>query len=447
MTTAICFNCGAPKFGAWERCQSCGEKPVLQREGKLSLALSEYFMDADQRLSWSVKIENGEIAGLEELADQFFPKGLPAFDEVANINQALLEAAQADEGSNLSQRLLEAEKADQQEDILEMVVRLIEETDPPKIEHATAQSLSNSSIKNSEVSIDGTRFLPWVSKATPANLALLNKAEYSDSDNIYVVIDADQHGICISLKDEHKPIRKHWDFFKDGTFFLEGRAGTEITQLIEGSLSARDRQANFARTVLNKFNIPARELDDGTVINIAELLRRWDRAREVPEGSDWNLIYDVAKAGSKESRRAWIKLLTAWIENAEKMQGKADVYRRTSIAYLFRDGGDLDKALEASGIVEHPYPKLTDNGKSLAVLCTIRAATFMDLFECRRESELLRDARLTLNKARACGGASSEVSMAFKRLDKLERDDRSDSNKRAEHENWEQLRKLPCSDE
>lgn len=53
-------------------------------------------MDEAQRSYWSAEIRRKNIAGLEELAEQLFPDGLFVFNEVARINEALQDAAEAD---------------------------------------------------------------------------------------------------------------------------------------------------------------------------------------------------------------------------------------------------------------------------------------------------------------------------------------------------------------
>ena len=79
--------------------------------------------------------------------------------------------------------------------------------------------------------------------------------------------------------------------------------------------------------------------------------------------------------------------------------------------------------MEASDIVDLPRNRLNGSNSTMSVLCTTRAATLMDAAENKpgRRTELLRAARLTLNKANATSGEDSEeIMVAYKRLKKLD---------------------------
>jgi hypothetical protein len=45
MTTAVCFKCGAMKFGAWFPCEACGKTPSTEDDLITSLALSDHHYD------------------------------------------------------------------------------------------------------------------------------------------------------------------------------------------------------------------------------------------------------------------------------------------------------------------------------------------------------------------------------------------------------------------
>ena len=45
MTTAVCFKCGAIKFGAFVPCPECGGFPRNEDELALSLAMTDHYFD------------------------------------------------------------------------------------------------------------------------------------------------------------------------------------------------------------------------------------------------------------------------------------------------------------------------------------------------------------------------------------------------------------------
>ena len=80
--------------------------------------------------------------------------------------------------------------------------------------------------------------------------------------------------------------------------------------------------------------------------------------------------------------------------------------------------GELFKALQTSNVVELSRDKFECHPDLIAVICTVRAATYLDIFEFHNDTELLERARLTINKSWAIK-KSSEASLVYKRLDKL----------------------------
>lgn len=47
MTTAVCFNCGEIKFGAFCPCDSCGRAPKSEDEHIISLAMTDHHFDQE----------------------------------------------------------------------------------------------------------------------------------------------------------------------------------------------------------------------------------------------------------------------------------------------------------------------------------------------------------------------------------------------------------------
>lgn len=58
MTAAVCFKCGADKFGAFTTCKECGVAPHLESELAFSLALCEHLSSAAQLVHYGHDIKN-----------------------------------------------------------------------------------------------------------------------------------------------------------------------------------------------------------------------------------------------------------------------------------------------------------------------------------------------------------------------------------------------------
>lgn len=68
MTQAVCFNCGAIKFGAFVTCPECAERPRENRELVLSLAMTDQYFDMSTLQRMAADIAAGESLHLQ--ADQ-----------------------------------------------------------------------------------------------------------------------------------------------------------------------------------------------------------------------------------------------------------------------------------------------------------------------------------------------------------------------------------------
>ena len=45
MTYAVCYKCGKMKFGAFNTCQHCGEKPSTEDDIALSFSMTDHYFD------------------------------------------------------------------------------------------------------------------------------------------------------------------------------------------------------------------------------------------------------------------------------------------------------------------------------------------------------------------------------------------------------------------
>ncbi len=301
------------------------------------------------------------------------------------------------------------------------------------------------------VEIEGSRVASWGGTAPRGDLEVLVNAEYSDAEAEYVLHQVENTGATISVRNHEQALRRNWQFFSDGTFFLDHGRGTQLLRMIEDALSPADREILNAREYLRRYGIITTELGGDLVVRkIYQILRGWDQRKDVPEGSDWQYMIDIFRDGSSQLRSKGTSLVRIWVEHVESngtgsAAGSFDVYRRVGLAALYRHSGQFDKALAVSEIVELPMNRLEDRN-SLAVLCTTRAATLMDLAENKPQerAQLLKSARLTLNKANAMSGADSDyVREAYMRLKKLEADAAAEKQRENDHAAWKKIGKLP----
>ncbi len=151
------------------------------------------------------------------------------------------------------------------------------------------------------------------------------------------------------------------------------------------------------------------------------ILIKLSQLKSFPSEYDQQLFFDVIKKVSKENNKIlfWSsKFISNWLNEREQFIGKAHGLSRFQLTYIFRHTGELFKALQTSNVVELSRDKFECHPDLIAVICTVRAATYLDIFEFHNDTELLERARLTINKSWAIK-KSSEASLVYKRLDKL----------------------------
>jgi hypothetical protein len=139
-----------------------------------------------------------------------------------------------------------------------------------------------------------------------------------------------------------------------------------------------------------------------------------------PDGATWTKLHDLIKDGAVENMRAIVPFLKKWIDRSEAKSGMYDLSRRILLAIAFRHTGQNQKAVEVSEVVnEHgKYPN--DQG-CIAILCTTRAASLMDIAESGSPSpcEILARARKSLNRANAIR-SSEEIMLTYRRMKTLD---------------------------
>ena len=107
----------------------------------------------------------------------------------------------------------------------------------------------------------------------------------------------------------------------------------------------------------------------------------------------------------------------------EHLDNHPDPLGRMHLTYLFRHTGRLRECIKCSNVVEYERKRFPADDKILAIICTIRAACFLDIFDFHQDEDLLVMARKTINKAYAVSKnvkeSSEQISLVYQRLEKL----------------------------
>lgn len=59
MTAAVCFRCGAIKFGAFCPCQDCDAMPRTDEEFALSMVMTDHYFDMDTLVRMGAAVRDG----------------------------------------------------------------------------------------------------------------------------------------------------------------------------------------------------------------------------------------------------------------------------------------------------------------------------------------------------------------------------------------------------
>src|SRR5260370_11299722 len=81
MTMAVCFHCGATKFGAFVPCPDCSAMPQDEEQLALSLAMTDHYFDVPSLQNMAADLRSGKPVHLApetrtQLIDQIRAEGL-----------------------------------------------------------------------------------------------------------------------------------------------------------------------------------------------------------------------------------------------------------------------------------------------------------------------------------------------------------------------------------
>lgn len=272
---------------------------------------------------------------------------------------------------------------------------------------------------------DGHEVVRWLGSAAHGNRDVLINAEYSDDDDIWTVHGVSASALLICKDGEAHGISRPYDFFSHGTFFLGSDAGLLLSAEITSSMSAAELRISKAKDFLSEQGFPISELGGDTVaLLFADAISAFHSQRVLPADDQWDTVTEVLKSGSKTLMKLGAKHISLWLKATEdKRAGRIDLYRRTSLAALYRHAGQFEQALEICKAADLPVSQLDGGPASLSALLTTRAATLMDLSELQpsNRNDLLKEARSKLNRANAISIEDSDfIREAYQRLKSLD---------------------------
>ncbi|MDQ5915694.1 MAG: hypothetical protein QG584_1586 [Pseudomonadota bacterium] len=276
--------------------------------------------------------------------------------------------------------------------------------------------------------IDGRQIVAWLAKASEPERQALIGATYSDSDSEWR-IEALQPGKLLvkeyPFDTSCRMILRPLPLFSDGAFFFEEGVGEQVMESVQTSMTTQELRIETAKSYLSSLGFPLVDLGgDTAMLSVFDALSLWEKEKAIPAGEVRSRLYEIFKR-TVSLQRLGSRFFERWVKHKEGQTTPMnyDAQLRLCWATLCRHSGRPESSLLATDVVDLPSNQFPVRGPLLAELCTVRAATMMDMAEQKASSreDYLAKARSTLNKANALAeGNSDYVRNAYMRLKKLE---------------------------
>ena len=266
--------------------------------------------------------------------------------------------------------------------------------------------------------IEGQMIFAWIQKSDAADHALLNGSEFSNDDDVWVIKSIDREWLEMTTL-EGAQVRKKLPFILNGAFFIEVPASQNIEDSIRSTMSLAELALDEAKNNLRSRGFHLNALGASHTEFLSSLLLEFQE-HSYPDGATWTKLHDLIKDGAVENMHAIVPFLKKWIDRSEAKSGMYDLSRRILLAIAFRHTGQNQKAVEVSEVVNE-HGKYPNDQRCIAILCTTRAASLMDIAESGSSSpcEILARARKSLNRANKIR-SSEEVMMTYRRMKTLD---------------------------
>lgn len=276
--------------------------------------------------------------------------------------------------------------------------------------------------------IDGRQIIAWLAKVSEPERHTLIGATYSDSDSEWRIEGVQSGKLLVReypFEASSRLIPRPLPLFSDGSFFFDGDAGEQIMSLVQEAMTPQERRIEAAKIHLSTLGFPLLELGgDPATLSVSDALSLWEKERRIPTGEVRSRLYEIFRR-TVSLQRLGARFFEGWVKQNEGRSSPPayDAHLRLCWATLCRHSSRPEAALLATDVVDLPSSQFPVRGPVFAELCTVRAATLMDLAEQKAGSrrDLLAKARMALNKANAASeGDSDYVRNAYVRLKKLE---------------------------
>lgn len=272
---------------------------------------------------------------------------------------------------------------------------------------------------NETIQIEGQKIFAWVKKCKEGDRTILVGAEFSNNDDVWRVKGLDDEWIDLERTSDGVPSRKKLMFILDGDFFVCAGLSAQLEESRREGMSSGELALERAIEKLLSKGFRASALGADDTQFLSDLISRF-QDNSFPDFDEWMRMHELIADGPTENMRVILPLLKVWLQRSELQLGHYDLSRRIFLAVVYRYSGQLQKAIDISNVVDEQaqYPK---DQSSVAILCTTRAASLMDMAESSSKSpcEILSAARKSLNRAYAIR-ASEEVILTYRRLRTLE---------------------------
>ncbi|MFZ4590375.1 MAG: hypothetical protein ACOYN6_05220 [Ignavibacteria bacterium] len=81
MTTAVCFKCGAIKFGAFNNCPVCNSEPITEEDFIMSVAMTDHYFDENALKTMGSDIKAGKELKLTPETREYLSKSVGVLRE------------------------------------------------------------------------------------------------------------------------------------------------------------------------------------------------------------------------------------------------------------------------------------------------------------------------------------------------------------------------------
>ena len=189
---------------------------------------------------------------------------------------------------------------------------------------------------------------------------------------------------------------------------------SELLNLIKQSTPEAERIIHNLDLQIKKLGCPVNLKD--TKIDEKKLLVKLHNPDWIPSPFERSKIYQVAQKSGKYAW--WTPYFDRWLKHVES-NGMPEPRGRLHLAYLFRHSGRLQSAISVTNVVEFSRHHFHCPDEYMSLLCTLRGATFLDIFDLHNDADILKITRKTLNKAYAIKQVE-EVRQVYRRLSKAE---------------------------